>query len=76
MLFAIDKRTEEICVSDSPKGSLKITELARIPRQDNEALFAAVQRLTELAKDPNFSPTDFKTQDKLCQKLYKEHQNR
>ena len=54
MLFAIDMKTEEIIVSDSPKGSNEINFIERIKLQDNEVMYNAVVALTAITKDPNF----------------------
>jgi hypothetical protein len=70
MLFAIDTKTEEVIVSDSPKGSNEIKFIERIKRQDNEVLYNAVAALTSITKDPNFDVTIFKAMDKVCQMIY------
>lgn len=71
MLFAIDLKTEEVIVSDSSKGSNKITFIARINRQENILLYQAVVTLTSIANDSNFDITIFKAMDKVCQLIYK-----
>ena len=73
MLFAIDTKTEEIIVSDSPKGSNEIKFIERIKRQENEVLYNAVVALTIITKDPNFDVTIFKAMDKVCQMIYSKH---
>jgi hypothetical protein len=73
MLFAIDAKTEEIIVSDSPKGSNKINFIERIKRQDNDVLYNAVETLTGIAKTPNINVTIFKAMDKVCQMIYDQH---
>jgi hypothetical protein len=73
MLFAIDAKTEEIIVSDSPKGSNKINFIERIKRQDNYVLYNAVETLTGIAKTPNINVTIFKAMDKVCQMIYDQH---
>lgn len=73
MLFAIDAKTEEIIVSDSPKGSNKINFIERIKRQDNDVLYNAVETLTGIAKTPNINTTIFKAMDKVCQMIYDQH---
>ena len=70
MLFAIDTTTEEVIVSDSPKGSNEIKFIERIKRQENEVLYNAVVALTIITKDPNFDVTIFKAMDKVCQMIY------
>lgn len=70
MLFAIDTKTEEIIVSDSPKGSNEIKFIERIKRVDNEVLYNAVVALTIITKDPNFDVAIFKAMDKVCQMIY------
>ena len=70
MLFAIDNATDEIIVSESPKGTNKINLIERISRNENELLYHAVSTLTMITKDPNFDPSIFKAMDKVCQLLY------
>lgn len=70
MLFAIDHSTEEIIVSESPKGSNKINLIERISRKENELLYHAVSTLTLITKDANFDPSIFKAMDKVCQLIY------
>lgn len=72
-LFAIDTNTEEVIVSDSPKGSNKINFIERIGRQDNVILYNAVVTLTSLTKASNFDTTIFKAMDKVCQTMYDKH---
>ena len=73
MLFAIDTNTEEVIVSDSPKGSNKINFIERIGRQDNVNLFKAVEILTNLSSDANLDTSIFKAVYKVCQMIYKKH---
>jgi hypothetical protein len=73
MLFAIDKNTEEVIVSDSPKGSNKINFIERIGRQDNVNLFKAVEILSNLSSDSNLDTSIFKAVDKVCQMIYNRH---
>ena len=73
MLFAIDTNTEEVIVSDSPKGSNKINLIERIGRQDNVILHNAVVTLTSITKASNFDTTIFKAMDKVCQMIYDKH---
>ena len=70
MLFAIDTKTEEIIVSDSPKGSNEIKFIERIKREENEVLYNAVVALTSITKDQNFDVAIFKAMDKVCQMIY------
>lgn len=73
MLFAIDVNTEEVIVSDSPKGSNKINFIERIGRQDNDILYNAVVTLTSITKPPIFDLKIFKAMDKVCQMIYNKH---
>jgi len=73
LLFAIDQNTQEIIVSDSPKGSNKINFIERIKRQENDALFNAVATLTSISKASDFDITIFKAMDKVCQMIYSKH---
>lgn len=73
MLFAIDTNTEEVIVSDSPKGSNKINFIERIGRQDNVNLYKAVELLTNLSSDSSLNTSIFNAVDKVCQMIYKKH---
>lgn len=73
ILFAIDKNTDEIIVSESPKGSNKINFIERIKRQDNDLLYLAVSTLTNISNASNFDVTIFKAMDKVCQMIYNKH---
>ncbi len=73
MLFAIDSNTEEVIVSDSPKGSNKINFIERIGRQKNELLYNAVVTLTSITNDSNFDSSLFKAMDKVCQIIYEKN---
>ena len=72
-LFTIDQNTEEVIISDSPKGSNKIIFVERIGRHDNEILYDAVVTLTRISKAANFDIPIFKAMDKVCQMLYNKH---
>lgn len=72
-LFAIDIASEEVVVSESPKGTNKINFVERIQRKDNEELYKAVIALSEIAKAADFNVSDFKAMDKACQMAYKKH---
>ena len=73
LLFAIDTNTEEVIVSESPKGSSKINFIERIGRQDNLHLFNAVVTLTSLTNATDFDPAIFKAVDKVCHLIYSKH---
>jgi hypothetical protein len=73
LLFAVDTNTEEVIVSDSPKGSNKVNFIERIGRKDNEMLYNAVVNLTSFTKVPDFDAASFKKKDKECQILYDKH---
>ena len=73
ILFAVDLNSEEIIVSDSPKGSNKINLIERIGRDDNDVLYNAIITLTSITKTPNFDVSIFKAMDKVCQMLYDKH---
>jgi hypothetical protein len=72
-LFAIDAVTEEVIVSESPKGSMKITFIERISRKTNDTLYQAVITLSGMAKSPDLDTTIFNAMDKVCSMLYKRH---
>ena len=73
LLFAIDLKTEEIIVSESPKGSNQINLIERISRQQNEILYNAVVTLTSITKAPIMDVAIFKAMDKVCQMIYGKH---
>ena len=70
LLFAIDVNTEEIVVSESPKGSNQVHLIERMVRKENEILYNAVVTLTSITKAPNFDVAIFKAMDKVCQLIY------
>ena len=70
LLFAIDPNTQEVIVSDSPKGSNQIHLIERIHQQDHPILFHAVVTLTSLANEANIDASIFKAMDKVCQMIY------
>jgi hypothetical protein len=72
-LFAIDTATEEIIVSESPKGSNKINFIERIKRADHDILYQAVMTLTLITRAPNLDTALFKAMDKVCQMIYARH---
>ena len=72
-LFAIDRNTEEILVSQSAKGTNKIDFIEKINRTENEILYNAVVTLTSVSQDPNLDVAIFKASDKLCQLIYAKH---
>jgi len=72
-LFAIDEKTEEVIVSESPKGSKQIHFIERIGRKENEILYQAVMTLTCMSKDADLDLSLFKAMDKVCQGLYAKH---
>ena len=69
-LFAIDPKTEEVIVSESPKGSNKINFIERIKRKENELLYNAVVTLTSVTNAPDLDMSIFKAMDKVCQLIY------
>jgi hypothetical protein len=73
MLFAIDTNTEEVIVSNSPKGSNTINFIERIGKQDNIILYNAVVTLTSITKASNIDTTFFKAMDKVCQLIYSKY---
>jgi hypothetical protein len=72
-LFAIDITTEEVIVSDSPKGSVKVNFIERIGRQENDVLYNAVLTLTSITNATNFDVKIFKAMDKVCQMIYSKY---
>lgn len=73
LLFAIDTTTEEVIVSESPKGSIEVNFIERIGRNDNEMLYNAVATLTSITQASDFDAAIFKAMDKVCQMLYNKH---
>jgi len=72
-LFAVDINSEEVLVSESPKGSNKVNFIERIGRNSNEMLYNAVITLTSITKSPSFDTAIFKAMDKVCQMIYAKH---
>lgn len=72
-MFAVDVKTKEIIVSESPKGSNKINFIERVAQVDNDILYNAVVTLTSITKAPNFDISIFKAMDKICQLIYNKH---
>jgi hypothetical protein len=72
-LFAIDEQTNEVIISESPKGSMKINFIERVGKKENEILFKAVLTLTLITKEANFNANLFKAMDKVCQLIYTLH---
>jgi hypothetical protein len=70
ILFALDPNTQETIVSETEKGSNKVTFIERINRNDNQLLFDAVALLTEITHSPDFDVEIFKSMDKVCQLIY------
>ena len=70
ILFAIDKNTQEIIVSESPNGSNTINFIERISSQDNEMLYHAVLTLTSISNASDLDVKIFKAMDKVCQMIY------
>ena len=50
LLFAVDTNTNEVIVSESPKGTNKVNFIERIGYNDNEILYNAVVTLTSITK--------------------------
>ncbi len=72
-LFAVDVHTEEVIVSESPKGSKQVNFIERVSRNDNEILYNAVITLTSITKASDFDISLFKAMDKVCQLIYAKH---
>lgn len=72
-LFAIDPTTEEIIISESPKGTNKVNFIERIHRRENDVFYNAVITLTSISKSPKIDVTIFKSMDKICQLIYSKH---
>jgi hypothetical protein len=72
-LFALDAATEEVLVSESPKGSNQINFIERIKRKENEILYSAVVTLTNITQSSDFDASLFKAMDKVCQTAYNKH---
>jgi hypothetical protein len=70
ILFALDPNTQETIISETQKGSNKVTFIERINRNENKLLFDAVALLTEITQSPDFDVEIFKSMDKVCQIIY------
>jgi hypothetical protein len=73
LLFALDANTQEVIVSDSPKGSNQVNFMERITRNNNEILYNAVVTLTSITKATNLDVALFKAMDKVVQMIYSKH---
>jgi hypothetical protein len=73
LLFAIDTNTEEVIVSESPKGSNQVNFVERIGKKDNEVLYNSVVALTAITTSADFDTAIFKAMDKVCQMVYNKH---
>jgi hypothetical protein len=73
LLFAVDANTQEVIVSDSPKGSNQVNFMERITRNNNEILYNAVVTLTSITKATNLDAALFKAMDKVVQMIYSKH---
>lgn len=73
LLFAVDANTQEVIVSDSPKGSNQVNFMERITRNNNEILYNAVVTLTSITKATNLDVALFKAMDKVVQMIYSKH---
>ena len=73
LLFAIDTDTEEVIVSESPKGSNQINFIERIGKKDNGVLYSSVVTLTAITTSADFDTAIFKAMDKVCQMVYNKH---
>ena len=69
-LFALDETTNEVIVSESPKGSKSINFVERVNRKEGELLFQAVSMLTMISKSPDLDNKVFKAMDRVCQLIY------
>lgn len=72
-LFAIDAKTEEVIVSESPKGSNSINFIERIAKKENVILFQSVITLTQISSASDLDIPIFKAMDKVCQLIYSKH---
>lgn len=73
ILFAVDTASEETIISQSQKGSKSVEFRERVRRSENEPLYNAVVALTSITKAPDFDVAIFKSMDKVCQMIYKKH---
>jgi hypothetical protein len=69
-LFAIDAASNDILISESAKGSFKVTLIERIPSAEDELLFDAVALLTKISKQTEVDVPLFKAVEKVCQLIY------
>jgi hypothetical protein len=72
-LFALETNSEEVLVSESPKGSNQVNFIERIARDKNEVLHNAVLTLTSITQAADFDAALFKAMDKVCQMAYNQH---
>lgn len=72
-LFAIDTTTEEIIVSESPKGSFRIQQIDRIPCSKHKIFANAVKTLEAITQSAPMDTELFKDMDKICQTIYNKY---
>lgn len=72
-LFSIDSKSDEIIVSESPKGSNQLNFIERISRENNENLYNSVATLTIITNSSPLDMRKFKSIDKVCQIIYRQH---
>lgn len=72
-MFALDPKSLEIIVSESPKGSSKINFIERIHREENINFYQAVSLLTTISSAPSMDTSIFKAMDKVCLLMYNRH---
>jgi hypothetical protein len=72
-LFALETNSEEVLVSESPKGSNQVNFIERVGRKENEILYNAVVTLTHVTQAADFDAALFKAMDKVCQMAYNQH---
>lgn len=76
MLFSIDKNTDEIIVSQSSKGSVKVKFVERIRRDNNEILYNAVSTLVSISQSNNIDTKVFELMDKVCHLIYNKYKQK
>lgn len=76
LLFALDKQTESVVVSESVKNQNKITFKDRIFRKDNDVLYNATTTLTSLTNSTEFNAELYMSMDKICQMIYENHKKK
>jgi hypothetical protein len=75
-LFTINPGNEDVIVGKSPNGSTKVEMVAKVPKEENEALWHLVAALTEVSEAENIDEKLFEAIDNACQICFSNHKKK